>query len=87
MGKSIPLEVNPALEIEIDAAPIAAALALDPAEFLRLLALRKIDQLCERGTGPDSGRYRASYYHAGRRARVVVDREGRMLGAVELRQR
>ena len=46
MGKSIPLDLNPAFEIEIDAAPIAAALGLAQDEFLHLLELRKIDRLC-----------------------------------------
>ena len=87
MGKSIPLDLNPALEIEIDAAPIAAALGLAPAEFLQLLELRKIDRLCERGTGEDAGLYRATFYHGTKRARVVVDRQGRFVGDVEQRMR
>lgn len=91
MGKSIPLDLTPALEIEIeieiDAAPIAAALGLEQADFLRLLEQRKIDRLCERGTGTDAGLYRASFYHGSKRARVVVDRQGRFVGAVEQRTR
>jgi len=85
MGKSIPVDLNPRLDIEIDAAPVARALGLEEAAFLRLLEQRKISQLCERGTGEDEGLYRASFYHHGRRARVVVDRQGRMVGEVEQR--
>lgn len=89
MGKSIPLDLTPALEIEIeiDAAPIAAALGLEQADFLRLLEQRKIDRLCERGTGADAGLYRATYYYGSKRARVVVDRQGRFVGTVEQRTR
>lgn len=87
MGKSIPLDLTPALEIEIDAAPIAAALGLEQDVFLRLLGQRKIDRLCERGTGEDAGLYRATFYHGARRARAVVDRHGHFVGPVEQRIR
>ena len=79
MGKSIPLDLNPAFEIEIDAAPIAAALGLQQDAFLRLLEQRKIDRLCERGTGEDAGTWRASFYYGTRRARFIVDARGRLL--------
>ena len=46
-----------------------------------------IDRLCERGTGEDAGLYRATFYHGTKRARVVVDRQGRFVGAVEQRLR
>ena len=85
MGKRIAIDLNPSFEIAIDAEPVARALDLEPAAFLQLLAQRKINQLCERGTGEDEGLYRASFYHRGKRARVVVDREGRMVGGVERR--
>jgi hypothetical protein len=85
--KSIPIELNPKLEIEIEAAPIATALDLPVDAFLQLLTQRKIDQLCERGTGDDAGLYRASFYHAGKRARVVLDRDGQQQGDIELRTR
>lgn len=87
MAKSIPLDLNPVLEIEIDAAPIAAALGLQQDAFLRLLEQHKIDRLCERGTGEDAGLYRATFYHGPSRARVVVDRRGRFVSAVEQRTR
>ena len=39
----------------------------------------KITLLCERGTGEDEGTWRVSFYHDGRRARFVVDAQGRIL--------
>jgi len=36
----------------------------------------KVTVLCERGTGDDSGCYRASFYHAGQWARFVRGRSG-----------
>ena len=87
MGRRIAIDLNPAFEIVIDGAPIARAFGLDTATFFRLLAMRKIDQLCERGIDEDAGLYRASYYYGRKRVRVVVDREGRQQGEVELRER
>lgn len=83
MGKGIPFDLNPTFEIEIDAAPIARALGLDDGRFRQLLEQRKITQLCERGTGEDAGLYRASFYFEQTRARVVVNREGQLVGDVE----
>lgn len=86
MGRHISIDLNPKLEIDIDAAPVAQALGLDVREFLKLLELRKIDQLCERGTDADDGLYRASFYYSGKRARLVVDRQGNPVGTVEARE-
>ena len=87
MGRRIAIDLNPTREIVIDGALIARALGLDKATFFRLLALRKIDQLCERGIDEDAGLYRASYYYGRKRVRVVVVRGGRQQGEVELRER
>lgn len=87
MGKRIPIDLNPRVEITIDGAPIAAALGLDKADFFRLLAIGKITQLCERGTGEDAGLYRASFYFDRKRARVIVDRDGTPQGPVECSER
>ncbi|WP_374248042.1 DUF6522 family protein [Thermomonas sp.] len=85
MAKPIHLALNPTFEIEIDAGPIADALGVTQDIFFTLLEQRRISQLCERGTGEDAGSYRASFYLDDKRARVVVDRNGRMLGTVERR--
>ena len=79
MGKRIPLDLAAAPEIAIDGTLVARALGLDVAVFRRLMDDRKIAVLCERGTGEDAGLYRASFYHAGRRVRLVVDAAGRIV--------
>lgn len=86
MGSPIPIDVNPSPDIALDPAPVAAALGLATAEFLRLLETRRISQLCERGTGEDAGLYRASFYHGRTRVRVVLDRTGRQVGPLEVRE-
>lgn len=83
MGRSIAIDLNPKFEIEIDGGLIADALELDQETFFHLLEIRKIDQLCERGTGEDEGLYRASFYYENKRARVVVDKTGKLIGGVE----
>lgn len=64
--------------IEIDAALVAPRLGLRVAEFRQLMEQRRITVLCERGVGEDAGRYRASFYYADRRVRLVVDAAGRV---------
>ena len=76
MGKSIPTDVNPTRMIEIDAAIVARGLGMDVARFRQLMDQHKITLLCERGTGADAGLFRASFHHAGRRVRLVVDGDG-----------
>ena len=65
--------------IEVDAARIAAGLGLDTDAFRQLMEHRKITVLCERGTGEDTGRWRASFYYDGRRVRLVVNLDGEVL--------
>ena len=65
--------------IGIDAALVADRLGLAQAEFRQLMDRRQVAVLCERGTGTDAGRYRASFYYDGRRVRLVVDAQGRVL--------
>lgn len=83
MGKQIEVAVNPSHDVAIDGALVAHALGLEVEAFRQLMDDRKIGVLCERGTGEDSGLYRATFYHEGRRARLVVDGEGRIVGPVE----
>lgn len=63
--------------IEIDGAMVARELGLETDELRRLMEIRRIKVLCERGVGEDLGRYRATFYHQDRRARFIVDRFGR----------
>ena len=79
MGDTIPLELADRPEIEVDGARVARELGLEVGEFRELMARGKVGVLCERGTGEDAGLYRASFYHQGRRARLVVDAQGRTM--------
>ena len=83
MGRTIHIDVNPVHAVEIDGALVARGLGLELPEFRQLMDRRQITVLCERGTGEDEGLYRASFYHAGRRLRLVVDRDGIPVGDVE----
>lgn len=78
----IPLQLRgPAPAIEIDCALVAGCLGLPVAEFRQLMEQRRITVLCERGVGEDSGSYRATFYYDDRRVRLVVDRNGRVVGS------
>ena len=83
MGTGIPLEVIPSPDIEIDAAIVAQAFGIDVATFRDLMDRHKIAMLCERGTGEDAGRYRASFYLDRKRVRLVVDRDGQLCAPVQ----
>lgn len=65
------------VSLEIDGAMVARELDLDVARFRQLMADGKIAVLCERGTGEDANTWRASFYHGQRRARFVVDANGK----------
>ncbi len=67
----------PSIEIEGDI--VARSLGMEVAVFRQLMADSKITVLCERGTGEDAGRYRASFYYGNRRVRLLVDQKGRLL--------
>ena len=68
---------DPAPRLEIDGAMVARELGLETGQFRQLMADGKISVLCEKGTGEDSGTWRASFYHGKRRARFVVDSRGK----------
>jgi hypothetical protein len=76
VGKTIPIDLNPSRAVEIDGALVATGLGLALAYFRHLMEHRKITVLCERGTGEDAGLSRASFYHEGKRVRLVVDGDG-----------
>ena len=82
MADTIPVQVvGRPPDIEIEAGLVAPGLELELDEFRALMSQGRIGVLCERGTGEDSGLYRASFYHGGRRVRLVVDRSGRPVAA------
>jgi hypothetical protein len=82
MDRSIAIELAPAREIAIDGGIVARALGLDVDDFRRMMDERKVAVLCERGIGVDAGLYRASFYIERRRARFVVDTDGRIVEPV-----
>jgi hypothetical protein len=65
--------------IAVDAATIAEGLNLAPPEVQDLMRRGAITSLCERGSGEDAGRYRLTFFHKGRRLRLVVDEDGRLI--------
>lgn len=78
MAGAIPIQLSSARAVEIDGALVARGLGLDTDAFRKLMEDRQVTVLCERGTGEDAGLYRASFYYAGKRVRLVVDADGRM---------
>lgn len=79
MSKTIPITMTEAPSIEVDATLVASGLGLEVEAFRQLMDVRKINVLCERGTGEDEGWYRASFYHGSKRVRLVVDGQGTVL--------
>lgn len=76
MSKSIPITLSSSMNVEINAMIVAEGLDLAVPRFRELMQQGKVAVLCERGTGEDQGLYRASFYHAGKRVRLVVDSDG-----------
>lgn len=79
---TLPLSFHPTRNntpIEVDGMAVARELGLEVAVFRQLMDAEKITVLCERGTGEDAGTWRVSFYHGDRRARFVVDAQGRIL--------
>jgi hypothetical protein len=63
----------------VDAALLGELLRLDPSDVPALLKSRRITSFCERGVGEHAGQYRLTFFHGNRRARVSVDKAGRIL--------
>ncbi len=76
MEKNIPIELNASNTVDIDGGLVARGLGLALADFQQLMENKKITVLCERGIGEDAGLYRASFYHQGKRMRLVIDSVG-----------
>jgi hypothetical protein len=85
MAGRIPIRVDTRVEIEVDGARVAAAMGMPEATFRQLMESGKITLLCERGVAEDSGLFRASFHFGNKRARLVIDREGRIVGEPESR--
>ncbi|MFZ5655787.1 MAG: DUF6522 family protein [Pseudomonadota bacterium] len=67
--------------LEVDGALVAQLLGLPVSRFRQLMAEGRIRLLCERGTGADTGLYRATFHFGARRSRLLVDATGRVLVA------
>ena len=79
-----PATGNAAVEIEdgaikIDASIVGAGLRLEPQEVLNLIRANAITSVCEHGIDDDAGRYRLTFFHKGRRLRLIVDGCGRLV--------
>lgn len=65
--------------IDVDAGLVAGHLGLTVDEFKQLMERKQITLLCERGVDEDVGTYRASFYYAKRKVRLVLDDSGQVL--------
>ena len=63
----------------VDVEVIAAGFALDPEQVADLLRDGRITSRCETGIDDDAGRFRLTFYHAGRALRLIVDFRGTIL--------
>ncbi len=66
-------------EVQIDAVVLGQGLGLEPSRVPELLRSGAITSRCERGVGEDEGRYRLSFFHKGRRLRLITDAAGHIL--------
>jgi hypothetical protein len=66
-------------EIQIDAAVVAAGLGIELSAVCGLMRSGQLTSLCERGEGDDQGRFRMTFFYRGKRFRVTVDEEGRIV--------
>jgi len=72
-----PTPANACVEIDdgavsIDAAIVGRGLGLEPHEVLRLMREGAITGVCEQGLDDDAGRHRLTFFHKGRRLRLIV---------------
>ena len=64
---------------EVDAAVLARELGVDASHVPGLLRAGQITSFCERGVDNDRGRFRLTFFHKGKRLRLVLDELGRVL--------
>ncbi len=67
-------------DFTVDADILADAFALPRAEVQRQMASGAITSRCEKGVEEDAGRWRLTFFHAGRALRLTVDGAGRVVG-------
>lgn len=65
--------------VVVDAELVAEGLGLEPGRVVEMMRDGSITGLCERGVGTDAGRWRLSFFHAGRSFWVVIDDAGHVI--------
>jgi hypothetical protein len=65
--------------IAIDAHVIGAGLGLEPEAVVDLMRRGAITGVCEQGVDDDAGRHRLTFFYAGRRLRLIVADDGRIV--------
>jgi hypothetical protein len=65
--------------IQIDANVVGLHLGLELFEVQKLIREGKLTSSCERGIDEDDGRYRLTFFHGGRRLRLITDEAGRII--------
>ena len=69
-------------EIAVESDVVARALGLARDAFRQLMEAHRIAIQCECGVGEDEGLYRATFYYGPHYARLLVNRDGRMVAPV-----
>ena len=65
--------------IEVPAELIAEGLGVSLSEVQKLMRAARITGRCESGIEDDAGRYRLTFFCGGRRFRLIIDGEGRVI--------
>lgn len=66
-------------DIEVPAELIAEGLGVPVAQLRPLMRAGAISSRCELGVDEDAGRHRLTFFHEGRRLRLIVDGNGRLI--------
>ncbi|WP_299784824.1 DUF6522 family protein [uncultured Marivita sp.] len=66
----------------IDAHDLGPLLGLDPAEVQDKMRAGQITSTYETGQDEDAGRFRLTFYHAGKRVRLTCDTDGTVLSTI-----
>ena len=63
----------------VDAAIVAEAFGLPAPDIQPMMRSGAITSRCEKGVDADAGRWRLTFFHAGRAVRLTVDEAGELL--------
>ena len=66
-------------DILVDATLVGKLLDITPGEIPALMRAHAITSLCERGVDVHDGEFRLTFFYRNRRARVNIDKAGRIL--------